>query len=214
LNNITALLSAYAYVALVLALGERIRTWRGYPVEFTRKVIHIGVGMWAVFTPLVFADAAWAVVPPLSFVVVNYLSLRLKIFKAMERDDGGLGTVYFPITFSLLVYLFWDMPAVFVGGIMVMTWGDALAAVVGRAWGRRKYVLLGATRSLEGSLTMFLVSFLAVAVTLLGFGVEGILVPALVTALAGTAVEAVSVGGTDNLTVPVVSALILWWLVG
>jgi phytol kinase len=95
---------------------------------------------------------------------------------------------------------------------MPMTWGDALAAVVGRRVGRRHYTVLGSTRSVEGSMTMFLAGWVAtsVALMLLGMGdpMTALWVSA-VTAFLAAIIEAVSPWGTDNLTVPAVSALIL-----
>jgi len=47
-----------------------------------------------------------------------------------------------------------------------MTWGDALAAVVGQRIGQRRYSVAGSTRSLDGSVSMFLVSWMATLVAL------------------------------------------------
>ncbi|MFQ6100118.1 MAG: hypothetical protein ACE5OS_02635 [Anaerolineae bacterium] len=97
---------------------------------------------------------------------------------------------------------------------MPMTWGDALAAVVGQRIGRRRYTVLGSTRSLEGSAVMFLTGWAATLVPLLLLAPEPLspvvaVATSAVTALGATAVEAVSPWGVDNLTVPAVSALIL-----
>ena len=101
-----------------------------------------------------------------------------------------------------------------VASLMPMTWGDALAAVVGRRIGRRHYTVAGSTRSLEGSVVMFLASWVAtlVPLMLLAMGPVNLGVAmgtAAVTALGATLVEAISPWGIDNLTVPAVSALIL-----
>jgi phytol kinase len=92
---------------------------------------------------------------------------------------------------------------------MPLTWGDALAAVVGKRYGRRHYTVLNATRSLEGSLTMFALSLLSTGLALILFGEPNPLVAALGTAVGATLIEAVSPWGLDNLTVPAVSALLL-----
>ena len=44
------LMASYVYVFAVLAVGELLRRWRHYPIEFTRKFVHIGVGMWSLGT--------------------------------------------------------------------------------------------------------------------------------------------------------------------
>jgi len=169
--------------------------------------------MWAYGTVLLFENRAWAIIPPLSFVLINGFSYRQGTFKAMETSEKeNLGTIYFPLSFAALIWLFWDRPHLLVAGLMPMTWGDALAAVLGRRWGKHHYTILGSTRSLEGSAVMFLASWAATLVTLLLLSSIGPLTAvwvAAVTALCAAAIEAVSPWGIDNLTVPAISALIL-----
>ncbi len=211
----TALFVSYVYVFSIIGISEGLRKWRGYSVDFTRKFVHIGVGMWAFGTVLLFENKVFAIIPPLSFVLINYISYRRETFKSMETGERGqLGTIYFPIAFSAAIWIFWDNPMILVACLMPMTWGDAFAAVMGQRYGRREYSLFGSTRTLEGSLTMFLVSWIATAIPLLIFSVNritpgGALLVSAITALGATAVEAVSPHGTDNLTVPAVSALLL-----
>jgi hypothetical protein len=89
-----ALLASFAYVFSVIGVAEMLRRWRDHPVEFTRKFIHIGVGMWAYGTVLVFDQCALAIIPPLSFIAVNTLSYWRGVFIAMETGKRGqLGTV-------------------------------------------------------------------------------------------------------------------------
>jgi phytol kinase len=87
-----------------------------------------------------------------------------------------------------------------------------MAAIVGRPFGRRTYTILGSTRSLEGSTAMLVAGWLATFVALLLLAPippATAAVVALVTTIGATAAEAVSPWGTDNLTVPAVSVLIL-----
>jgi len=217
-----ALAASYIFVFAAIGVGELLRQWRGYSTDFTRKFIHISVGMWSVGTVLLFQHWTFAVIPPLSFVVINYISYRQETFKAMETGErGNLGTVYFPISFALATWWFWGKgeawPALIVGSLMPMTWGDALAAVLGKRFGQYRYRVLGTERSLEGSLSMFLFSALSTFLALLllsPLAVISCALYALIVAVATTLVEAVTPWHLDNLTVPLVSALILSALMG
>ena len=210
-----ALFIAFAYVFAAIGVAEMLRKWRGYPAEFTRKFIHIAVGMWAYGTVLLFERRTFAIIPPLAFVAINGFSYWRGTFKAMETGEKeNLGTIYFPISFVALIWLLWDRPHLLVASLMPMTWGDALAAIVGRRIGRRHYTIAGSTRTLEGSAVMFLASWAATLVPLLLLAPESMNLTAVVgiaaaTALGAAVVEAVSPWGVDNLTVPAVSALIL-----
>ncbi|MDY7076439.1 MAG: phosphatidate cytidylyltransferase [Chloroflexota bacterium] len=215
-QDMIALFASFVYVFAAIGLAEGLRKWRGYSVEFTRKFIHIGVGMWAYGTVLLFERRTFALIPPAAFIAINALSYWQGTFKAMETGEKGqLGTIYFPISFVALIWLLWDRPHLLVASLMPMTWGDALAAVVGQRIGRRRYTVFGSRRSLEGSAVMFLTSWVATLVALLLLSqippLTAIAVAA-VTALGASVVEAVSPWGIDNLTVPAVSALLLVWM--
>jgi phytol kinase len=217
LPNGLALTLAFVYVLVVIALGEALRRAFHLSPGFTRKFIHIAVGMISVPTVLLFSQLGWAVVPPLAFVVLNYLDYRFGLIQAMMSSNrSNLGTVFFPLSFAAILVWFWGnpqqptaQPHLIVAALMPMTWGDALAAVVGERWGCHHYTFAGHTRTYEGMATMLSVSWLA---TFLALGVfpwplrAGV---ALAAAVGATLAEAISPWGIDNLTVPAVSALIL-----
>jgi phytol kinase len=215
-----ALLISFIYVFIVLGLAEGLRKAFHLEAEFTRKVVHVGVGMWSWGTAVLFQNKWFAIIPPAVFVVLNYISYRRGVFQAMElKDRSNLGTVYFPISFVAMILLFFslDDPArkgLFAAALMPMTWGDAFAAILGRTIGKHKYTFFKNTRSWEGTLAMLGLSFVSVWAALLVFwkpGQPAMLVPvaglvALVTAVLATTVEAFSPWGLDNLLVPAASA--------
>jgi len=216
-----ALALSYVFVFAAIFAGEGLRKWQSYSTDFTRKFIHIAVGMWSIGTVLLFQRWYFAIIPPLSFVAINYVSYRQETFKAMETGErGNLGTVYFPISFTLIIVFFWltrptNYPGLIVAALMPMTWGDAMAAILGKRFGQYKYRILGSTRTMEGSLTMFLFSWLATFLALFFFPHLGLLTSLLyasIVALVATLVEALSPWHLDNITVPLSSALMLYLL--
>ena len=211
MNDNLAVLISFVVVFAVLGVAEGLRKAFRLNTDFTRKVVHVSVGMWAWGTVLLFQSKWFAIIPPAAFILLNYISYRRGLFQAMESSDrSNLGTVYFPIAFVALILVFFDNDkAIFVAAMMPLTWGDAFAAIVGRLKGVHKFTIFGATRSLEGSLTMLVLSFVSLLMTLLlftGSSSLALLVSLPVAALA-TVVEAVSPWGLDNLLVPAASAL-------
>lgn len=210
-----ALILSFVFVFAMIGAAEGLRKWRGYSVDFTRKVIHVAVGMWAYGTVLLFESRGFAIIPPLAFIFINAYSYWQGTFQSMETGEKGkLGTVYFPLSFAVIVWFLWDRPGLLVASLMPMTWGDALAAVVGSRYGKRGYNFAGSSRTLEGSITMFLSGWVSTLVALLIFAPGGVVIPtallaAAATALAATLVEALSPWGIDNLTVPAVSVGVL-----
>jgi uncharacterized protein (TIGR00297 family) len=131
-----------------------------------------------------------------------------------ETDRSTMGTVYFPASMAFLIWLFWDQARYLVAaGMMLMTWGDGMAAVIGQRFGKHVYTILGDRKSLQGSVAMFLfgwVSLLVVLALLSPLSPLQVLVLGTVTALFATLLEAISARGADNLTVPVIPAVLLF----
>jgi phytol kinase len=216
MNNWFGLIICFVYVFGIIGAAEGLRRWRGFDSGFTRKVIHVGVGMmsWALHflfdTPWFFVFACAA------FMVINLLDWRYGFFAAMASSDrSNLGTVYFPFAAAIVSILFWEQPPLMVAALMPLTWGDGMAPVVGKAYGRRHYAVHTSTRSVEGSLGFFVACLLFTWLALWGMaGLPAIspqaaLLPALAVTAATTLVEAVSIWGLDNLTITAVAILIL-----
>ncbi len=217
MTNTWGLLIATIYVFSIIGLAEALRRWRGWGAEFTRKVVHIGVGMliWAV--PWLFTTWTPFVVTSGCFAVLTFLDNRYHFFQSMasKDDQSNWGTFYFPLAAGAVVFWLWHWPPLMVAALMPLVWGDGMAEVVGRRFGRNKYTVFGHTRSLQGSLAFFAFGFLFTWLALvvipgqpdLAWGAA--LLPAAATVALATAVEAVAIGGIDNLLVTAVAALIL-----
>jgi phytol kinase len=102
-----------------------------------------------------------------------------------------------------------------VAALMPLTWGDGLAPVIGKAYGRHPYSVGNHQRTLEGSAGFFLAGFLFTWLALWVIGGSpdispgAALAPALIITTATALVEAVSIWGLDNLTVTAVAAIII-----
>lgn len=216
MTNLLGLFVAYLYIFAIIGLAELLRRWRGYGSDFTRKVIHIGVGMLSWGIGFLF-DSPWPFVfACFSFVIINLLDIRYGFFSAMTSSDRtNLGTVYFPIAAGIVAIIFWDQQPLLVAALMPLTWGDGLAPVVGRRFGTHRYLIRGHMRTVEGSAAFFIAGgFFTWLALWLQVGTPALspveaLLPAFVVIAAATLTEAFSIWGLDNLTVTAVSTLIL-----
>jgi dolichol kinase len=178
------------------------------PQPVTLKIVHVGIGMWIVPTYLIFESRWWAAMPALGFVVLNAFAWHFGWFRSMKGEKRNIGVILFPLSTALALALFWEGPARVVGAaaMLVLTFGDAAAALVGQSFGRRKYVLLDHQRSVEGSAAMLLASVVAIVGAFLAFGAPvtaPVLLAAVITAVVATGVEAACPWGLDNLLIPV-----------
>jgi phytol kinase len=110
-----------------------------------------------------------------------------------------------------------------VASMMPLTWGDAMAAIIGRRYGYYRFTIGGRTRSLEGSIAMFFWSWVTTSLALfvMPYLVARPPIDWLLAILYGgavalfcTPVEALSPWGIDNLTVPAAAVVILQMLRG
>jgi dolichol kinase len=204
------------YVFAVIGLAEALRAWAGWETPYTRKVVHIGVGMLIWLVPLLFRSWQPFVLLCLLFAGVTFLDNRRHFFRAMaSRDDRtNQGTFYFPLAAAAVVWWFDGQPGLLVAALMPLTWGDGMAEVIGRLFGRNPYRIARHTRTLEGSAAFFAFTFATVMLSLLVWQPPAVtfaaaLLPAFLIALTTTAVEAVTIAGLDNLTVTVTAVLLL-----
>ena len=223
-SDLIGLVASYAYATCLLIIGEALRRLFGVQPDLTRKFIHVGAGLWVFGVLVLFNRWEIGILPFATFIFLNYLLYRYRLIGAMDTADSSPGTVYFAISVTLLFGLLWrpdgpiDRIPIAVAGVMAMTWGDALAALIGRRFGKHQYQVGLAVRSWEGSAAMFVASMTAMFLVFLllpgssispyseALSIGQALLVASVSAGFATLAEAVSPHGTDNLSVPLVAA--------
>ncbi|QNO14639.1 hypothetical protein HYG86_07495 [Alkalicella caledoniensis] len=218
MSNFWGIAVSIVFVLVVIGTSEFLGKKQILSNEGTRKFVHIGVANWWFIAMYFFDNKFYAAIVPAIFVIVNYISYKQQIFKSIERnsEENSLGTVYYAISLlilSLITFSEGYSPTIGLVGIMVMGYGDGLAAVIGQAYGKHKYTIFGATKSMEGTLAMFLSSFI-VTLLILHFGsFPNVFLLPFVIAIFATVIESISFAGFDNLTVPLLTSLIYYLLV-
>lgn len=179
-------------------------------IEFTRKLLHLLIAF--VPTMLYFSRectiAALAIGTSL-YALFEYLRMhgrRVPLVSsvtekaARKRDSGKF--VKGPITlgFGALCSVLLFSPESASIAIYVLAFGDGFSSLVGKTIGHIKLPLTKG-KSLEGSITCFVLSFLS------AFLVSWRLGPALVIALCSTLTEALPTKDWDNIILPLVAGL-------
>lgn len=168
---------------------------------------------WFIFL-FFFDNVFFASFVPATFVIINYISYKKDLIKVMERSEGekdGLGTVYYAVSLlvlSIATYVFHLSPMVGLCGILIMGYGDGLAGVIGRKIKSKEYHIGGGKKTIAGSITMFCISLAISAMLFFLVGTPIWYGKAILLAALITMVEAAGVKGTDNLTVPLLAALL------
>ena len=198
-----------------------------------RKVLHFSLGLILFFFPVCFLANFFPVLLALIFIVVNGVSFYFGFFRIFhdknrqrlqqEEKAAGCGSVVLPVAFIILALFLWENHAwILRTSVLIVGIADSLAAVVGDSFGKIRIENLTKSRkTIEGSLTMFAVSFLLLLVCLFVFKSnfnEGLaaaawfqlVVLALLLALIVTAVEALLSHGFDNLFIPLAVSYVLY----
>jgi phytol kinase len=182
-----------------------------------RKALHSSVGAWTLLTTPYFDHLAWAVALPGLFGIFNASPWARPIFKTIaDTPEQARGLWTFPAGVVLVYLLFWEPGnrLAILAGICALAFADPAAAIVGGRFGQRKYRRFGYDRTVEGSLAFLVVT--AVGTGLLASGHLAGTLPWRVgigCGLAGTADEAITPTGWDNLTIPLAVATAFKFLV-
>lgn len=209
---------AATWVLLVILIAWLVSRFTNSEPEIIRKIVHIGTGNVILLAWWLDIPAAVGITSAIFASIITLLSYFLPILPGINSvGRQSLGTFFYAVSIGILVACFWYLhqPQYAALGILIMAWGDGLAALVGQRFGKHKYKLFGANKSWEGSLTMTFVSFLITMLILLP--TQGnywqIWLISIIVAIIATFLEAFSFLGIDNLTVPIGSAALAYGLI-
>ena len=210
MQNVIGLIVSYIYIGIIIISAK---FFEKAGKEASRKYIHIMLSNWWLIAMFFFKDAIWASIGPLSFIVINYISYKKNVISVMEREkQDGLGTVYYAVALFLVVIFTFGIikrPEIGLCAIFIMGYGDGLAAVIGQAVNSYKYKIGNTQKSAAGSATMFFISFIIIAIFLCSINASFWLLKSIILSILLTVIEAVSIKGTDNITVPVLACLLI-----
>ncbi len=215
MQNIIGVIISYLFIFLVI-LGAKLFEKIGK--EASRKFIHIALGNWWLIAMYFFDNMYFVAFVPATFVIINYLSYKKDIIKVMERDEGsneGLGTVYYALSLliiSIVTFGILNNPILGLVSIFIMAYGDGFAAIFGKLIKSKKFKIGDTQKSVAGCITMLIISFIIVAIYLICINSMYWCIKAIIIALIITIIEAVSIKGTDNITVPIASLLMLMFI--
>ena len=212
LGDITGVIAVYVYVAILLFLSEKVL--KSYPL-ISRKFLHIMVGN--IFFILPLFEHAWVMsfVAAAPFIILTFLVSPyspLKIVSETSAAGHGMGLVYYAISWTILAYAFFNRPEIIAIGIVAMSYGDGFASLIGTKIGKRKYNIFGDEKSIEGSISMFIITILVSLVALYYYDVGINIFVVVAISFVATLVEGLTPKGLDNLTVSFSAALLYYAL--
>ncbi|MBS7249877.1 MAG: hypothetical protein KIH08_04695 [Candidatus Freyarchaeota archaeon] len=190
--DIIILIIVFGFVFAVIGAGEVLRKKKNLDPSFTRKMIHFFAGDAILFCPFFINPQIIPIIPLVMGILIFFSSPKSPIksmksmFEVMARaEDYAAGHIYGPlyyiISIGILVTAFayfaggsyWPLFTIAAIGLFAMYYGDGLATIVGQKWGKHKYTIRGCTRSIQGSLTVFIMTFLSAFLVVFYFNLFG-----------------------------------------
>lgn len=218
-NGILRAVFCLLVFGILVLIGEYLRRKKYISGEIARKFAHTTTGTWAALWPL-FLDLR----------SISVLAFGLTIFAIIFRFVFPLKSIYSVNRISvgeILIGLGLGVSAwmamsgsVYTAAVLVISWGDSMAAIVGTRYGKKNgFKVLGANKSVLGSLAFFTVTagivfgFLmyerSLLIELNAFELLKIISYSATLAAALTIAEIVGVYGSDNLSLPIITVILL-----
>lgn len=205
----TCLIGIFALLIIAELLGK-YRVLRG---EYHRKFLHIAAGAFIAFWPWLLD---WRVIQGFGLVmfgvmVANHYSSFLNYRGRIGR--ASYGDMLMALAISLSAFIT-NNKVFFMIAILLLAISDGLAAVIGSAYGKRwSYKVLGYKKSIVGSMTFWVSAACILAIGLLGasniFSFHQYYMLVLVLPPVLTVIENIALYGLDNLTIPIITILVL-----
>ncbi len=238
LLDLLILLLTFVYVFATILIPVQLKKRDKITKFQARKVVHLFAGLSILITPY-FSSPWWAVLLASSMTILTFLSSKKSKVKQLrdlydsigeeaEEKAGYLqGPFHYCLSITILITLFAIIAPYQmyfpIAGILLMIISDTLASLIGKKFGKIKIKLpwTNTTRTLEGSLAFFISGFMLcfIAFTFLGvtnpitqihISLEAALLYSLITSILATIIELISPSTWDDLTVPILTTLIIF----
>ncbi len=240
LSDLVLIGIAYGYMFVTIIVPVYLKKKNMVSKFIARKIVHLCTGLVILIVPF-FILPLHAVFISLSMTIVVYFSSRdssvrqlKELYESIgEEAEEIIGRLQGPFHYSISITVLITIFAVFapdkfyfpICGILIMIISDTLASLIGKKYGKIKLALAytGSQRTLEGSLTFFISAFILCFSAFYFYGLsnpinqkiltlELVFVYSMITSLTGTLVELFSPSVLDDLTVPIASTMIIYYL--
>jgi len=176
--------------------------------NLNRKIIHSMVGVAVSFSPFIFLSNIQPLILAVTFLIINLFSYKhnkLKSFHNLNRKT--LGTIFFPLGFIIIAALFWEYKYNIACCFMILAIADPLSSLTGENIKKpHKYNIGGDVKSYEGSIIMFLSTFIILYLfsnsVFHQFDTLETFLAIMLSCFAITIAEAMSIKGSDNISIP------------
>lgn len=202
--NILCYIVTFLYIFIILFISELLKNKKIVSEETARKVVHILVSFaYIIMYKMIYTNINIVIIPAI-FIFINFISYKKNIFKGMEiTSRNSMGTVFYPMSMmimALITYFHNDFYPFYGIGLFIMAFADGLAPIVADKFQSKK--IFNANRSINGSMTVFIISIIVIFIFNMIFNLDISLIKIVLLGFISMFLEGVS-GKYDNLILPI-----------
>ncbi len=206
---------AFCFLAL-FALAEFFYHSLKIKVSLTRQTVHFGAGLLTLLFPVLLVSRWQVFILCASFALILFVSKKFNFLKSIHSIDRfSYGSILYPIAVycCFCMYCYFNKNLIFFYlPILILAICDPLAALVGTRLPYGRFNIGNDKKTASGSVSFFLSAIIISIVSFWLFSAKNIIeiLPViLLIAVISTIVEAISVMGFDNITIPASVLLVL-----
>jgi phytol kinase len=187
-----------SFLFISLYLNRKI----GISSELIRDITHILGGLWIFF--LISIDVVLIIGIPIIITLIIVQVFNLQGIKDLytDKDERFYGLILYSISLISIPILSWERKEIAIAAILILSLGDGIASLIGKRYGKNRFRNpFSKIKSVEGSLSMLILSIPSAIIPLIYFGNNNI-IPAIIAAFFATLIEALSPPHLDNIIVP------------
>ena len=207
----TSILLIIVLLSIALCTIKMIEKKLNLEPETKRKMLHGAMGIVMLSFPYIFKSnfsvGLLAIIAILILIILKRTKLRESLGTVLYSvNRESMGEIFFVISVFLIFCLSKADKILFSIPILILTFADSAAALVGKKYGKKNVAKLNEdAKSIEGSFMFFMVAFMATLVPLLLWtevGREETLIIATIIGFNLSLIEMICHTGNDNLFIP------------
>ena len=179
-----------------------------------RRLVHATVGLIMSFSTIIFSSKFPPLFLAIIFIFFNMIAFKSKVLSGIHSQKRkSYGTIYFPLSYLIVSCLFWEKNEFVILSFLILAISDPLAAQIGSKknsiW---KFKVWHDYKTINGTIAFFTSSILILIIGnifILEYKLIDFIIFVIITSIFATISEITSKKGTDNLSIPIISILIM-----
>jgi len=214
MNQIVYAIIFLGIFLLLVGLAHTLYKFFNVSSEISRKFLHVSGGILALSSPLFFSSHKWVLILcSLAFLLLLFTYLKSWLPSIHQTKRKSIGSVIYPIPIYLCFFIAMqnDNNLLFYLPISLLTISDTMAELGGKKWGTNSRGVIIGQKTIAGSIS-FAVSTLVISIIweiIFKLPVQQMIIISITTTLIATIAEMVSTKGWDNVTVPLITLMLL-----